>query len=67
MEEESVGLILFIAVVAIDVVALLVDLYLTSRGHVSITALARQYLAIRLGIIALQVVGTIGMAVHLWG
>jgi hypothetical protein len=63
----TLGLIVFIATVVADVLALLVDLALEAFGLPTITATVRKHLWLVIPMAALQVVGTIGLVYHIVG
>ncbi len=63
----TTGLWVFLAVTVANVIGLLLDLALYAGGHRTITSLVWQYPTVGLPIIALQVVGLIGLLNHFYG
>ena len=64
----SVGLIVFTVVVVINVIGLLLDLTLHSIGWTTVSELVWEGdWLIGAFIIALQLVGTVGLVSHFWG
>ncbi len=58
------GLILFILVIVVDVLALLYDWYLKANNKTTLTYYARIYPDFRIAIYAWQVLGLLGLMVY---
>lgn len=62
----TVGLIVFVLVVALDVVALLLDLLLVAGGFSTITAFVRRNPWAGVAALAVQAAGALGLAAHFY-
>lgn len=60
----TIGLWIFIAVVAIDLIGLIYDAYLYASGKETITAKTLKHPWIGVAIIAFQLMGVLGIAAH---
>lgn len=63
----TIYLLLFIVVVAADVLALILDLVLRLTGLWTITELVRRYPAWGIPLVALQIAGAVFLGLHFWG
>ena len=61
------GLFLFMAVVALDVAGLLLDIWLRATGRKTVSEFARAHPWAGMVIVLLQMVGAFGMVMHLYG
>lgn len=61
----TIGLIVFVCVVAIDVITLLYDLWRVSTGRRSITSMVHAHENWSIPLIGVQLVGAAGLAIHL--
>lgn len=62
----SIGLIVFLVALSIDVVAITVDAVLDLTGRKTISEHVRGRPWLGVSIVAVQVIGTAGLAVHFW-
>lgn len=62
----STGLLVFVVVVAVDVLGLLLDLALATLGETTISEHARTCPLLGAAIVVLQTVGTTGLVAHFW-
>lgn len=62
----TLGLVTFVAVIAVDVVVLLGDLCLHLNGEATITSFVKADPVWGLPLVSWQLIGAAGLAAHLW-
>lgn len=62
---QSIGLLVFIIQVMTNILALVVDLMLVATSQDSISAIAKQYPLLATLIVIFEVLGVVGIALHL--
>ncbi len=67
MSTHAIGLVAFIAVVVLDAAGLLLDLFLWLTGRTTITQRVWARPILGTPIMAMQVVGVVGLFVHFYG
>lgn len=60
------GLVIFVQVVVLDVIALLLDLFLWLRGKPTITGTVRHHPLLGIPILLLQLIGMVGLFSHFY-